>query len=201
MKASAWWYNWATLFLRDIYGGLALHVGEYRIWDSKIWSRVPRESHPRMTALARASSNCKRQTRYSTERAPADRPLLEVATKQRLVKNTIKFKALNHKCQSQSYIATDSQSISKSWCRAPSVAHDQNFITLWQLRLPNHGCCTVACLHSCYLSLPIFSTMGRLGKKKHGGTDGQTNFVGYVYGRCYSLNRKARQAYPYLGST
>jgi hypothetical protein len=27
--------------------------------DSKIWSRVPRESDPRMTALLRASSNCK----------------------------------------------------------------------------------------------------------------------------------------------
>jgi hypothetical protein len=36
--------------------------------------------------------------------------------------------------QSQSHIATDGQSISKSWCRAPSGAHDQIFITLWQLR-------------------------------------------------------------------
>jgi hypothetical protein len=36
--------------------------------------------------------------------------------------------------QSQSYIATDGQSISKSWCRAPSGIHDQIFITLWQLR-------------------------------------------------------------------
>jgi hypothetical protein len=34
-----------------------------RIWDSKIWSRVPRDSDPRMTALARTSSNCKWQTR------------------------------------------------------------------------------------------------------------------------------------------
>jgi hypothetical protein len=32
--------------------------------------------------------------------------------------------------QSQSHIATDGQSISKSWCRAPSGAHDQIFITL-----------------------------------------------------------------------
>jgi hypothetical protein len=32
--------------------------------------------------------------------------------------------------QSQSYIATDGQSISKSWCRAPSGAHDPIFITL-----------------------------------------------------------------------
>jgi hypothetical protein len=32
--------------------------------------------------------------------------------------------------QSQSPIATDGQSISKSWCRAPSGAHDQIFITL-----------------------------------------------------------------------
>jgi hypothetical protein len=37
-------------------------------------------------------------------------------------------------CQSQSHIATDGQSVSKSLCRAPSGAHDQIFITVWQLR-------------------------------------------------------------------
>jgi hypothetical protein len=37
---------------------------------------------------------------------------------------------LNKNCQSQSHIATDSQSVSKSWCRSPSRAHDQIFITL-----------------------------------------------------------------------
>jgi hypothetical protein len=31
-------------------------------WDSKIWSWVPQDLEPRMTALARASRNCKRQT-------------------------------------------------------------------------------------------------------------------------------------------
>jgi hypothetical protein len=36
--------------------------------------------------------------------------------------------------QSQSHIATDGQSISKSCYRAPSGAHDQIFITFWQLR-------------------------------------------------------------------
>jgi hypothetical protein len=36
---------------------------ESRIWDSKMWSWVPRDSDPKMTALARTSSNCKRQTR------------------------------------------------------------------------------------------------------------------------------------------
>jgi hypothetical protein len=36
--------------------------------------------------------------------------------------------------QSQSYIATDGRSISKSWCRAPSVAHDKIFIIVRQLR-------------------------------------------------------------------
>jgi hypothetical protein len=36
--------------------------------------------------------------------------------------------------QSQSHIATDRLSVSKSWCRAPSGAHDQIFITVWQLR-------------------------------------------------------------------
>jgi hypothetical protein len=36
--------------------------------------------------------------------------------------------------QSQSHITTDGQSVSKSWCRAPSGAHDQIFIIVWQLR-------------------------------------------------------------------
>jgi hypothetical protein len=36
--------------------------------------------------------------------------------------------------QSRSHIATDSRSICKSWCRAPSGVHDQIFITLWHLR-------------------------------------------------------------------
>jgi hypothetical protein len=31
-----------------------------RIWDSKLWSRVPRDTDSRMTALANASSSCKR---------------------------------------------------------------------------------------------------------------------------------------------
>jgi hypothetical protein len=37
--------------------------GKSRIWDSKIWSQVPEDSDPRMTAVATASSYCKRQTR------------------------------------------------------------------------------------------------------------------------------------------
>jgi hypothetical protein len=37
--------------------------GKSQIWDSKIWSRVPRDSDPRKTTLARASSIYKRQTR------------------------------------------------------------------------------------------------------------------------------------------
>jgi hypothetical protein len=41
----------------------------------------------------------------------------------------------NKLSQSQSHIVTDSQSISKSWCWAPSGALDPIFITLWQLRL------------------------------------------------------------------
>jgi hypothetical protein len=36
--------------------------------------------------------------------------------------------------QSQSHITTDCQSISRSWCRAPSGAHDLMFVNHWQLR-------------------------------------------------------------------
>jgi hypothetical protein len=37
--------------------------GKSQIWDSKMWSWVPRDSNPRKIALARASSIYKRQTR------------------------------------------------------------------------------------------------------------------------------------------
>jgi hypothetical protein len=37
--------------------------GKPRIWDSKIWPRILQDSDPKMTALARTSSNCKQQTR------------------------------------------------------------------------------------------------------------------------------------------
>jgi hypothetical protein len=49
---------------------------------------------------------------------------------------TATITVLYYKCQlqSQSHIATDDQSISKYWCRAPSAAHDQIFITFWELR-------------------------------------------------------------------
>jgi hypothetical protein len=50
--------------------------------------------------------------------------------------------------QSQSHIATDGQSISKSWCRGPSGTHDQILITVWQLR-------------SCFCSVPSL-TGGRV---------------------------------------
>jgi hypothetical protein len=42
--------------------------GKSRIWDSKILSRIPRDSNPRINALARASSNCKWRTILSSER-------------------------------------------------------------------------------------------------------------------------------------
>jgi hypothetical protein len=37
-------------------------LGESRIRDSKVWSWVSQDSDPRMTVLARPSTNCKRQT-------------------------------------------------------------------------------------------------------------------------------------------
>jgi hypothetical protein len=56
-------YNWDTPFLGGYkYGYLAPMLGEYRIWDSKIWSLVPEDTDQRMTALAKARSNCKWQT-------------------------------------------------------------------------------------------------------------------------------------------
>jgi hypothetical protein len=62
-EPSAWGYNSATMFLKDKnMGTWPSKLVESLIWDSKIWPWLPRDSNPRMTALATASSNCKRQT-------------------------------------------------------------------------------------------------------------------------------------------
>jgi hypothetical protein len=50
------------------------------------------------------------------------------------ISSAVSYRELNWKSQSQSHIATDGHSVSKSWCQAPSGAHDQIFITVWQLR-------------------------------------------------------------------
>jgi hypothetical protein len=49
--------------------------------------------------------------------------------------------------QIQRHIATDDQSFSQSWCRAPSGAHDQIFVAIWQLR-------------SCYCGAPSLTRGG-----------------------------------------
>jgi hypothetical protein len=41
--------------------------------------------------------------------------------------------SLNSNYNCLSHIAIDCQSVSKSWCRVPSGAHDQIFIIVWQL--------------------------------------------------------------------
>jgi hypothetical protein len=45
------------------------------------------------------------------------------------------FTVSGQSSQSQSHIATVGQSVSKSWCRAPSGAYDQIFIAVRQLRV------------------------------------------------------------------
>jgi hypothetical protein len=60
MERSAWWYNWASLFLSDVNTGTwSSRLGESRVWISRIWLWVARDSDQ----CARASSSCKRQTR------------------------------------------------------------------------------------------------------------------------------------------
>jgi hypothetical protein len=39
----------------------------------------------------------------------------------------------NSRPRIQSHVTTDDHSVSPSWCRAPSGAHDQILITVWQL--------------------------------------------------------------------
>jgi hypothetical protein len=67
--------------------------------------------------------------------------------------------------QSQSHVATDGQSVSKPRCGAPSGAHDQIFITAWQLRSWFCGAPSLTrgrvCLCICYWPLPVQSFSGR----------------------------------------
>jgi hypothetical protein len=57
------WTEKGTQYLEVINTGTwPSRLGESRIWGSKMWSRVPRHSDLRMTALTRTSSSCKWQT-------------------------------------------------------------------------------------------------------------------------------------------
>jgi hypothetical protein len=76
-------------------------------------------------------------------------------------------------CQSQSHIATDGQSVSRSWCRAPSRAHDQIFITVWQLRSCFFGAPSLTRGRVCLLymllalAIVIFLESESLGTREH----------------------------------
>jgi hypothetical protein len=67
-------YKWATLFLGYVNTVTwPSRLEEFWIWDSKIWSRVPRDSDSRMTVLARTSSNSKWQNRLLVRETASDK--------------------------------------------------------------------------------------------------------------------------------
>jgi hypothetical protein len=57
--------------------------------------------------------------------------------------------------QSQRHIATDGRSVSESWCRAPSGAHDQIFITVWQLQSCFYGASSLMRGRVCLLYMQL----------------------------------------------
>jgi hypothetical protein len=57
--------------------------------------------------------------------------------------------------QSQSHVATDDQSVSKSWYRAPFGAHDQIFISVWQVRSCFRGAPSLTRGRVCLLYVPL----------------------------------------------
>jgi hypothetical protein len=86
---------------------------------------------------------CSLTTPYSTRGhiKVGDIYILYIFTKHKLTQSSTTYTdicqcriVLTTSSQSQSHIATDGQSASKSWCRAPSGAYDQIFIAIWQLR-------------------------------------------------------------------
>jgi hypothetical protein len=57
LNSCAWGYNQTNMFLGDINTGTwPSRLVESRIWHSKMWSWVPRDSDLRMTALARPAA-------------------------------------------------------------------------------------------------------------------------------------------------
>jgi hypothetical protein len=76
--------------------------GKSQIWASKIWSRVPRDSDLRKTALARANSIYKRQTR----------PLVREGAPQKQHRNC--------------------QTVINIWSWTPDGARHQDLLTDWQ---------------------------------------------------------------------
>jgi hypothetical protein len=77
------------------------------------------------------------------------------------------------KCsQCQYHIATDGRSVSKSWCRAPFGAHDQIFITVWQLRSCFHGAPSLTRGRVCLLYVPLaLASADFLGSESLGTCD------------------------------
>jgi hypothetical protein len=62
MQRSREWICVTRYLHRDPASRRRRRKGKSQIWDSKVWSRVPSDSDPRTTALARASSIYKRET-------------------------------------------------------------------------------------------------------------------------------------------
>jgi hypothetical protein len=78
--------------------------------------------------------------------------------------------------QSQSHIATDGRSVSKSWCRAPSGSHDQIRITVWHLRSCFYGAPSLTRGRACLLyMLLVLASAVFLGSESLGT---QTIFYG-----------------------
>jgi hypothetical protein len=77
------------------------------------------------------------------------------------------------KWKSKSKSHCDWRSVSKSWCQAPSGAHDQIFITVWQLRSCFHGVPSLTRGRICllYMLLALASAVFRgsesLGTRDH----------------------------------
>jgi hypothetical protein len=72
----------------------------------------------------------------------------------------------------QSHIATDDQSISKSWCRAPSGAHSPTFVTFWQLRFCFSGAPSLTRGGVClWYQLLVLASVVSLGSESLGTRD------------------------------
>jgi hypothetical protein len=103
-------------------------------------------------------------------------------------------------CQSQSSVATDGQSVSPSWCRALSGAHDQMLRTVRQLRFCQSGALSDerSGLSFVIVFVSLLSVVDRwyiqlLLVKKH-----IYIYIQYIHGLCQSRLRTADHALPWV---
>jgi hypothetical protein len=135
--------------------------------DGRTDRQTGRQTHlPKSTPVSRSSVCCPAHSNlilfeYISTHVSISDGILGMKCWGRLVivkrkrKRILYVTSLSSQSHSQSHIATDDQSVSKSWYRAPSGAHDKIFISVWRLRSCFRGAPSLTRGRVCLLYVPL----------------------------------------------